>query len=181
MIFYIFCTGQAGPNPFRRRIKDPSTWSRKVQTHRRAFRTMHSVCWQWVFLFVDIHIISHLLCLKQCDSEEIESFSGTVHVLVEVLDSQAKRIEHAKLKVFLFVLGCFPIYCCLIFSTCQFAWSGNWAAQLGRIRNRKSWEQKEISPGPDKWENGRAWKAQQAISKSDGTWSGTAGPDWKAY
>jgi len=30
---------------------------------------------------------------------EIESFSGTVHVLVEVLDAQAKRIEHAKLKV----------------------------------------------------------------------------------
>jgi hypothetical protein len=31
--------------------------------------------------------------------QEIESFSGTVHVLVEVLDAQAKRIEHAKLKV----------------------------------------------------------------------------------
>jgi hypothetical protein len=30
---------------------------------------------------------------------EIESFSGTVHVLVDVLDAQAKRIEHAKLKV----------------------------------------------------------------------------------
>mmetsp|Transcript_5041 Transcript_5041/g.8607 ORF Transcript_5041/g.8607 Transcript_5041/m.8607 type:complete len:119 (+) Transcript_5041:229-585(+) len=29
---------------------------------------------------------------------EIESFSGTVHVLVDVLDAQAKRIEHAKLK-----------------------------------------------------------------------------------
>ena len=31
-------------------------------------------------------------------SKEIEDFSGTVHVLVEVLDTQAKRIEHAKLK-----------------------------------------------------------------------------------
>mmetsp|Transcript_28758 Transcript_28758/g.64262 ORF Transcript_28758/g.64262 Transcript_28758/m.64262 type:complete len:132 (+) Transcript_28758:110-505(+) len=36
----------------------------------------------------------------ECKSfvEKIEDFSGTVHVLVEVLDTQAKRIEHAKLK-----------------------------------------------------------------------------------
>ena len=37
---------------------------------------------------------------EQCTGfvEKIESFSGTVHVLVEVLDAQAKRIELAKLK-----------------------------------------------------------------------------------
>mmetsp|Transcript_53208 Transcript_53208/g.105508 ORF Transcript_53208/g.105508 Transcript_53208/m.105508 type:complete len:133 (-) Transcript_53208:318-716(-) len=36
----------------------------------------------------------------QCTAfvDKIESFSGTVHVLVDVLDAQAKRIEHAKLK-----------------------------------------------------------------------------------
>mmetsp|Transcript_70861 Transcript_70861/g.142661 ORF Transcript_70861/g.142661 Transcript_70861/m.142661 type:complete len:133 (+) Transcript_70861:67-465(+) len=37
---------------------------------------------------------------EQCTAfvDKIESFSGTVHVLVDVLDAQAKRIEHAKLK-----------------------------------------------------------------------------------
>jgi len=37
---------------------------------------------------------------EQCTAfvDKIESFSGTVHLLVEVLDAHAKRIEHAKLK-----------------------------------------------------------------------------------
>lgn len=37
---------------------------------------------------------------EQCTAfvDKIESFSQTVHLLVEVLDAHAKKIEHAKLK-----------------------------------------------------------------------------------
>ena len=44
-------------------------------------------------------LISTSIQLSNFSSSEIESFSGTVHLLVDVLDTHARRIELAKLKV----------------------------------------------------------------------------------
>ena len=56
-------------------------------------------------LVFEANFVSIYLVVIASLYSEIESFSGTVHVLVDVLDAQAKRIEHAKLKV------CFWLHC----------------------------------------------------------------------